>query len=180
MRDYTPDEEMVREQYTQEQPPPIGTMAEKYAEFDRFLAKIKADALRDSVEYFEGIVGVGEFRVETRRDGRHWVDPDRAWESKVRSWTGSAITLTGSRRATHELGRADRVQPPLGATPRGNNHQAEAARRMTVLLDAMEALRSGDVIERAARALYAEDVNESMDTPWPDYDSPKNVGTTAV
>ena len=58
----------------------------------------------------------------------------------------------------------------------GNNHQAEAARRMTVLLDAMEALRSGDVIERAARALYAEDVNESMDTPWPDYDSPKNVG----
>lgn len=35
----------------------------------------------------------------------------------------------------------------------GNNHQAEAARRMTVLLDAMEALRSDDAIERAARAM---------------------------
>lgn len=37
-------------------------------------------------------------------------------------------------------------------------------------------LLTDDVIERAARALYAEDVNESTDTPWPDYDSPKNVG----
>jgi len=39
-----------------------------------------------------------------------------------------------------------------------------------------EALLSDESVERAARALYAEDVNESMDTPWPDYDSPKNVG----
>lgn len=39
-----------------------------------------------------------------------------------------------------------------------------------------EALLADDAVERAARALYAEDVNESMDTPWPDYDSPKNVG----
>lgn len=39
-----------------------------------------------------------------------------------------------------------------------------------------EALLSDEAVERAARALYAEDVNESTDTPWPDYDSPKNVG----
>ena len=37
----------------------------------------------------------------------------------------------------------------------GNNHQAEAARRMTVLLDAMEALRSNDVVERAAHGIHA-------------------------
>ena len=37
-------------------------------------------------------------------------------------------------------------------------------------------LLSDECVERAARALYAEDVNESTDTPWPDYDSPKNVG----
>ena len=39
-----------------------------------------------------------------------------------------------------------------------------------------EALLSDESVEQAARALYAEDVNESTDTPWPDYDSPKNVG----
>lgn len=39
-----------------------------------------------------------------------------------------------------------------------------------------EALLTDDAVERVARALYAEDVNESIDTPWPDYDSPKNVG----
>lgn len=39
-----------------------------------------------------------------------------------------------------------------------------------------EALLSEEAVERAARALYAEDVNESMDTPWPDYDSPQNLG----
>ena len=37
----------------------------------------------------------------------------------------------------------------------GNNYQAEAARRMTVLLDAMEALRSDEAVERVARALNA-------------------------
>ena len=41
---YTPDEEQVREQYTQEQPPQIGSVAEKRAEFDRFIAGIKAEA----------------------------------------------------------------------------------------------------------------------------------------
>lgn len=41
---------------------------------------------------------------------------------------------------------------------------------------AREALLSDEAVERAARALYAEDVSESMDTPWPDYDSPQNLG----
>ena len=79
MSNYTPNEEQVREQYTREQPPQIGTAAEKAAEFERFIAKVKADALREAVEYFENLIGIGEFREETRRDGRHWVDPDRAW-----------------------------------------------------------------------------------------------------
>ena len=47
---YTPDEEQVREQYTQEQPPQIGAVAEKHAEFDRFIDKVKADALRGAIE----------------------------------------------------------------------------------------------------------------------------------
>lgn len=47
---YTPDEEQVREQYTREQPPQIGTVAEKRAEFDRFLAKVKADAWEECAE----------------------------------------------------------------------------------------------------------------------------------
>ncbi len=41
---YTPDEEQVREQYTREQPPQVGSAAEKRAEFYRFIARIKADA----------------------------------------------------------------------------------------------------------------------------------------
>lgn len=55
MSEYTPDEEQVREQYTQEQPPQIGSAAEKSAEFDRFLAKIKADALRDVADWLEAV-----------------------------------------------------------------------------------------------------------------------------
>ena len=44
MSDYVPDEEQVREQYTREQPPHIGTVAGKRAEFDRFIDRIKAEA----------------------------------------------------------------------------------------------------------------------------------------
>ena len=47
---YTPDEEQVREQYTQEQPPQIGTVAEKHAEFDRFIARVKAEAWDEGCE----------------------------------------------------------------------------------------------------------------------------------
>lgn len=53
--EYTPDEEQVREQYTREQPPQIGTVAEKHAEFDRFIARVKANALREAAwEFAEG------------------------------------------------------------------------------------------------------------------------------
>ena len=50
MSEYTPDEEQVREQYTQEQPPQIGSVAEKRAEFDRFVARIKSEALRELLD----------------------------------------------------------------------------------------------------------------------------------
>ena len=41
---YTPDTETVREQYTREQPPHIGTVSSKCAEFDRWLNEVKAQA----------------------------------------------------------------------------------------------------------------------------------------
>lgn len=44
---YTPDTETVREQYTREQPPHIGTVSSKSAEFERWLDRIKADARRE-------------------------------------------------------------------------------------------------------------------------------------
>ena len=43
MSDYTPTTEQVREQYSREQPPHIGTVSEKRAEFDRRLDAVKAD-----------------------------------------------------------------------------------------------------------------------------------------
>lgn len=45
---YTPDEETVREQYSREQPPHIGTVSEKRAEVDRFIAQVRRDAVRDA------------------------------------------------------------------------------------------------------------------------------------
>ena len=48
MAEYTPDEETVREQYSREQPPHIGTVGEKRAEFDRFLARVRRDAARQA------------------------------------------------------------------------------------------------------------------------------------
>ena len=44
MSDYTPTTEQVREQYSREQPPHIGTVSEKRAEFDRWLDAVKAEA----------------------------------------------------------------------------------------------------------------------------------------
>ena len=48
--DYTPDEETVREQYSREQPPHIGTVGEKQAEFDRFIRKVERDAAREALD----------------------------------------------------------------------------------------------------------------------------------
>lgn len=94
--------------------------------------------------------------VIARAIGDHWVsEPDG--DSRTESWCdctcGVRITVPGGTR--------DQVWE------RGDEHQADAV---------ADALLSDEVVERAARALYAEDVNESIDTPWPDYDSPKNVG----
>lgn len=64
---YTPDTETVREQYTREQPPHIGTVSSKCAEFDRWLAGVKADALREAAatddpdHYTEVALGGGDY-----------------------------------------------------------------------------------------------------------------------
>lgn len=50
MSEYTPDTETVREQYTREQPPHIGTVSEKSAEFDRWLERVKAEAAAEALE----------------------------------------------------------------------------------------------------------------------------------
>lgn len=51
---YTPDAETVCEQYTREQPPHLGTVREKRAEFDRWLAQhdaeVAAKALEDAAD----------------------------------------------------------------------------------------------------------------------------------
>ena len=50
------------------------------AEFDRVIAKVKADALREAVEEFEGHVGAGEFDEQTRRNGTHWTHAVESWD----------------------------------------------------------------------------------------------------
>lgn len=54
MSEYVPDTETVREQYTREQPPHIGTVSEKSAEFDRWLRQVKAEALREAARDASG------------------------------------------------------------------------------------------------------------------------------
>ena len=49
----------------------------------------------------------------------------------------------------------------------GNSHQAEAARRMTALLDAMEALLSEESIERAALGIHASHDRGDWDEELP-------------
>lgn len=47
MSNYTPNTEAVREQYTREQPPHIGTVGSKSAEFNRWLNQVKAEVWRE-------------------------------------------------------------------------------------------------------------------------------------
>lgn len=50
MSEYTPNTEAVREQYTREQPPQIGTVSQKGREFDRwYAAEIAAAEKRGAV-----------------------------------------------------------------------------------------------------------------------------------
>ena len=48
--EYTPDTEQVREQYTREQPPHIGTVSQKRSELDRWLEQIKREAKAEALE----------------------------------------------------------------------------------------------------------------------------------
>ena len=50
MTDYTPTTEQVREQYSREQPPHIGTVSEKRVEFDRWLDHVKYQAWEEGHE----------------------------------------------------------------------------------------------------------------------------------
>lgn len=49
--EYTPNTEAVREQYTREQPPQIGTASEKGAEFDRWLEEERRKARSQGWEH---------------------------------------------------------------------------------------------------------------------------------
>ena len=44
MNNWTPTTKQVREQFTREEPPRIGTVAEKSRAFDRWLEQVKAEA----------------------------------------------------------------------------------------------------------------------------------------
>jgi len=46
---YTPDTEQVRDQYTREQPPHIGTVCQKTAEFERWLEQVKREAKAEAL-----------------------------------------------------------------------------------------------------------------------------------
>lgn len=51
--------------------------------FDRAIAKVKADALREAVIDFEDNVGIGEFAEQSHRSSRGgWAHIDEAWESQ--------------------------------------------------------------------------------------------------
>ena len=78
---FTPDEEQVREQYTQEQPPQIGSVAEKRAEFDRFIARIKAEALREALLSEGSVERAARALYETDREE---YDGDRPWPPRPR------------------------------------------------------------------------------------------------
>lgn len=50
------------------------------AEFDRFINKVRADALREAVEEFESHVGAGEFEEQTCRNNTHWTHAVESWD----------------------------------------------------------------------------------------------------
>lgn len=49
-KEYTPDDEVVREQYSGEQPPHIGSVSEKQVEFDRWLAEVRREAAYEALD----------------------------------------------------------------------------------------------------------------------------------
>jgi hypothetical protein len=84
MSEFTPSLDEVRAIYALGTPAHHVSIAGSYAEFDRAIAKVRADAkveaLREAVSDFESSVGIGEFREQTMRDNTAWTHVDEAWE----------------------------------------------------------------------------------------------------
>ena len=76
---YTPDTETVREQYTREQPPHIGTVASKCAEFDRWLAQERDKALDPVRRILDHLAGV----TEPPCDRETWIEAYRMAVSDI-------------------------------------------------------------------------------------------------
>lgn len=77
----TPNAKTVRSVFVRAHPFSASTSHEdRRAEFDRFIAKVKADALREAVEEFESHVGAGEFEEQTCRNGTHWTHAVESWD----------------------------------------------------------------------------------------------------
>lgn len=80
MTDYTPTTEEVREQYTREEPPRIGTVSGKAADFDRWLAQhnreVAAGALRALADEKEADVIAWERSTGQLLEYRHlrWIE----------------------------------------------------------------------------------------------------------
>lgn len=92
---YTPEETILRDIC-------VTSMRMDGIEFDRLIAKIKADALREAVEEFESHVGAGEFEEQTCRNGTHWTHAVESWDHQgpFMHWL---------------LNRADRIESGGGA-----------------------------------------------------------------
>lgn len=68
---HTPTTADVREQYTREEPPRIGTVSEKADEFDRWLGQVKAEARREGqVEAWDEGYRAGSEDMSDLRAGR--------------------------------------------------------------------------------------------------------------
>ena len=77
----TPNANTVRSVFVRAHPFSASTSYEdRRAEFDRFINKVKADALREAVEEFESHVGAGEFEEQTCRNGTHWTHAVESWD----------------------------------------------------------------------------------------------------
>ena len=68
MTDYTPTTKQVREQFTREEPPQIGTVAEKGRAFDRWLEQVKAEAWEEGHN-------AGQHNEHEYRPGRVMTNP---------------------------------------------------------------------------------------------------------
>lgn len=81
MSDYVPDEYTAKQMYVLQRQSMHNHISPDYgAEFDRFINKVKADALREAVEEFESHVGAGEFEEQTCRNGTHWTHAVESWD----------------------------------------------------------------------------------------------------